>query len=185
MQHDPIDASLVDFDVLADWMDDAGPAGGAFEERRAARRRHAEHPGPLRARRPRLRPAPAARGTCGPRATTALRREARVLARAGRHRRAAPRALIAACADEDVLGGAVFYLMEPVRRLQPADGAARAARRRRAGPAPDGPGRGRRARRARRGRPRGRRARRLRPARRASWSGRSAAGCRSWSPTTH
>ena len=41
----------------------------------------------------------------------------------------APR-LIAACTDETVMGGAVFYLMESVARLQPHDDAPAAARRR-------------------------------------------------------
>lgn len=112
MQPEQIDRALVDFDVLAGWMDGEGLPGGPFEDvepltggtqntlvrfRRGGRdyvlRRG---PGHLRAR-----------------TNDVLRREARVLAALDGTDVPAPR-LIAACPDESVMGGAVFYLMTPV-----------------------------------------------------------------------
>ncbi|MGH3392495.1 MAG: phosphotransferase family protein, partial [Actinomadura sp.] len=107
-----IDQAVVDFSVLAEWMDGQGLPGGPFEDvellgggtqnilirlRRGGRtyvlRRPPRH---LRAK-----------------SNEVLRREARVLAALDGTGVPAPR-LIAACPDEQVMGGAVFYLMTPV-----------------------------------------------------------------------
>ncbi|POM23701.1 Phosphotransferase enzyme family protein [Actinomadura rubteroloni] len=107
-----IDPELVDFDVLAAWMDGRGLPGGPFEDvapltggtqnvlvrfRRGGGdyvlRRGPRH---LRAR-----------------TNEVLRREARVLTALNDTDVPAPR-LIAACPDETVMNGAVFYLMTPV-----------------------------------------------------------------------
>ncbi|WP_306434473.1 phosphotransferase family protein [Actinomadura roseirufa] len=112
MQPEQIDPALVDFAVLAGWMDARGLPGGPFEDvaplsggtqnllvrfRRGGRgyvlRRGPAH---LRAR-----------------TNEVLRREARVLAALEGTGVPAPR-LIAACPDETVMRGAVFYLMTPV-----------------------------------------------------------------------
>jgi aminoglycoside phosphotransferase (APT) family kinase protein len=104
-----IDRAVVDLSVLAGWMDEQGLPGGPFEDvellgggtqnilvrlRRGGRdyvlRRPPRHP---RAK-----------------SNEVLRREARVLAALDGTGVPAPR-LIAACPDEDVMGGAVFYLM--------------------------------------------------------------------------
>ncbi|WP_240489758.1 phosphotransferase family protein [Actinomadura atramentaria] len=107
-----IDPAVVDFDVLGRWMDGRGLPGGPFEDvapltggtqnvlvrfRRGGRdyvlRRGPRH---LRAR-----------------TNDVLRREARVLTALDGTDVPAPRVL-AACDDESVLSGAVFYLMTPV-----------------------------------------------------------------------
>ncbi|GAA1549199.1 phosphotransferase family protein [Actinomadura kijaniata] len=107
-----IDPELVDFAVLAGWMDRQGLPGGPFEDvtplsggtqnvlvrfRRGGRdyvlRRGPRH---LRAR-----------------TNDVLRREARVLSALDGTDVPAPR-VIAACPDETVLNGAVFYLMTPI-----------------------------------------------------------------------
>lgn len=112
MQPEQIDPALVDFAVLARWMDDQGLPGGPFGEitplaggtqnvlvrfRRGGRdyvlRRGPAH---LRAR-----------------TNEVLRREARVLSALDGTDVPAPRT-IAACPDETVMNGAVFYLMTPV-----------------------------------------------------------------------
>ncbi|MGV9776054.1 phosphotransferase family protein [Streptosporangium sp. NPDC003464] len=108
-----IDLNAIDFGALGTWMDGQGLPGGAFE-----------HVGPVAGgtqnimvrferggasyvlRRPPLHPRAAS--------NEVLRREARVLAALRDTPVAAPR-LVAACADETVMGDAVFYLMEPVR----------------------------------------------------------------------
>ncbi|MFF5207383.1 phosphotransferase family protein [Streptosporangium sp. NPDC000396] len=108
-----IDVSVIDLDALAAWMDGQGLPGGAFErvepmtggtqnimvrfDRGGASYVLRRPPLHLRAR-----------------SNEVLRREARVLAALKDTPVAAPR-LIAACADETVMGGAVFYLMEPVQ----------------------------------------------------------------------
>ncbi|GAA2639423.1 phosphotransferase family protein [Actinomadura fulvescens] len=107
-----IDPALVDFDVLARWMDGQGLPTGPFEDvtplsggtqnilirfRRGGEsyvlRRGPKH---LRAR-----------------TNDVLRREARVLSALDGTGVPAPRVL-AACPDESVMNGAVFYLMTPV-----------------------------------------------------------------------
>jgi aminoglycoside phosphotransferase (APT) family kinase protein len=112
MQPDHLDPSLVDFGVLAGWMDARGLPGGPFErvERlgggtqnvlvrfRRGDREYVLRRGPAHLR---------------PKSNDAMRREARVLAALRDTLVRAPR-LVAACDDESVLGGAVFYLMEPV-----------------------------------------------------------------------
>ncbi|WP_338742884.1 phosphotransferase family protein [Actinomadura luteofluorescens] len=112
MQPEQIDRALVDFDVLAGWLEARGLPGGPFEdvERLAGgtqntlvrfRRGGRDYvlrrgPGHLRAK-----------------TNEVLRREARVLGALDGTDVPAPR-LIAACPDETVMGGAVFYLMTPV-----------------------------------------------------------------------
>jgi len=112
--HQParIERALVDFDVLAGWMAEHGLPEGPFEDvevlgggtqnvlvrfgrggRRYVLRRGPRH---LRAR-----------------TNDVLRREARVLSALEGTGVPAPR-LIAACPDENVMHGAVFYLMAPV-----------------------------------------------------------------------
>jgi aminoglycoside phosphotransferase (APT) family kinase protein len=117
MQHDPIDASLVDFGVLADWMDDRALPGGAFEkvERLGGGTQNILVRFCRGDREYVLRRPPA---HLRPRSNDALRREARVLAALDGTGVRAPR-LIAACTDEDVMGGAVFYLMESVHGFNP------------------------------------------------------------------
>lgn len=107
-----IDPTIVDFPVLAAWMDGEGLPGGPFEDvaqlgggtqnvlvkftrggRTYVLRRGPRH---LRAK-----------------SNDVLRREARVLAALDGTDVPAPR-LLAACQDEQVMGGAVFYLMTPV-----------------------------------------------------------------------
>ncbi|MBW8486125.1 phosphotransferase family protein [Actinomadura parmotrematis] len=108
-----LDPALVDFGVLGAWMDREGLPGGPFEDvaplaggtqnvlvgfsrggRDYVLRRGPKH---LRAR-----------------TNEVLRREARVLAALDGSGVPAPR-VIAACPDENVMNGAVFYLMTPVR----------------------------------------------------------------------
>src|SRR5207244_1365972 len=103
---------LVDFAALARWMDGQGLPGGEFEEVEQltggtqnilVRFRRGGVTYVLR------------RGPRHLRAKTneVLRREARVLTALDGTGVPAPRVL-AACADEQVLGGSVFYLMTPV-----------------------------------------------------------------------
>lgn len=112
MQPEQIDRALVDFDVLAGWMDAQGLPGGPFEhvetlaggtQNTLIRFRRGGRDYVLR------------RGPTHLRARTndVLRREARVLAALDGTGVPAPR-LIAACPDESVMNGAVFYLMTPV-----------------------------------------------------------------------
>lgn len=112
MQPDQLDPSLVDFRGLADWMDARGLPGGPFErverlgggtQNILVRFRRGEREYVLRRGPAHLRP----------KSNDAMRREARVLAALRGTPVRAPRP-IAACEDESVLGGAVFYLMEPV-----------------------------------------------------------------------
>jgi aminoglycoside phosphotransferase (APT) family kinase protein len=117
MQPDHIDSSLVDFAVLADWMDGAGLPGGAFErvERLGGGTQNVllrfAHGGrEYVLRRPPKHPRP--------RSNDALRREARVLAALDGTGVRAPR-LIAACTDESVMNGVVFFLMESVAGFNP------------------------------------------------------------------
>jgi aminoglycoside phosphotransferase (APT) family kinase protein len=113
LQPERIDPALVDFGVLADWMDAQALPDGEFTgvetlgggtqnvlirfergDREYVLRRPPRH---LRRR-----------------SNDALRREARVLSALDGTGVRAPR-LIAACLDESVMGGAVFYLMERVQ----------------------------------------------------------------------
>lgn len=112
MQPEQIDPALVDFGVLAGWMDDQGLPGGPFEDVRPLAggtqntlvrfgrggRGYVLRRGPVHLR---------------ARTNDVLRREARVLAALDGTGVPAPH-LIAACPDESVMGGAVFYLMTPV-----------------------------------------------------------------------
>lgn len=112
-----IDPALVDFVAVGAWMDEqqlpggpigaVGPIGGGTQNvllrftrggREYVLRRPPEH---LRAV-----------------SNETLRREARLLGALHGTGVPAP-GLIAACTDESVLGGAVFYLMEPVRGFNP------------------------------------------------------------------
>jgi aminoglycoside phosphotransferase (APT) family kinase protein len=111
-QPDRIDRSLVDFDVLADWMDGQGLPSGPFEHVRVLAggtqnvlvrlsrggERYVLRRGPQH-----LRPA----------SNRVMRREMEVLAALAGTDVPHPR-FIAGCRDETVMGGAVFYLMEPI-----------------------------------------------------------------------
>ncbi len=115
-----VDPELVDFQVLAAWMDDQGLPCGPLERIellgggtqnvlvRFARagREYVLRRGPRHLR---------------PKSNDALRREARVLAALADTDVPHPR-FIAACLDERVMGGAVFYLMEPVLGFNPTTG---------------------------------------------------------------
>lgn len=117
-QPDVVDRSVVDFAVLARWMDERGLPGGPFADvrrlaggtqnvmlafRRGGRayvlRRPPEH---LRRK-----------------SNDALVREMRVLAALADTPVPAP-GFIAGCPDPDVMGGAVFYLMEEVDGFNPS-----------------------------------------------------------------
>jgi aminoglycoside phosphotransferase (APT) family kinase protein len=107
-----IERALVDFEVLAGWMAEQGLPGGAFEDVeplgggtqnvlvrfRRGGREYVLRRGPRHLR---------------TRSNSVLRREARVLAALDGTDVPAPR-VIAACPDENVMHGAVFYLMTPV-----------------------------------------------------------------------
>jgi aminoglycoside phosphotransferase (APT) family kinase protein len=117
VQPDHIDPSVVDFGILADWMDGEGLPGGAFErverlgggtQNVLVRFRRSEREYVLR--RPPVHPRP--------KSNDALRREARVLAALDGTGVRAPR-LFAACPDETVMNGVVFYLMESVHGFNP------------------------------------------------------------------
>ncbi len=113
-----IDAELIDFDVLGPWMDDAGLPRGEFSsvETLAGGTQNVllkfERGGGtyVLRRGPRF---------LRPKSNEVMRREQRMLrALSGtdiRHPR-----LIAGCEDETVMGGAVFYLMEPVDGFNPS-----------------------------------------------------------------
>jgi aminoglycoside phosphotransferase (APT) family kinase protein len=104
--------ALVDFAVVAEWMDSQGLTGGAIQDVRPidggtqnvllrftrGGRSFVLRRGPRHLR---------------PNSNDVLRREMRVLAALAGADVPHPR-LIAACPDESVLGDAVFYLMEPV-----------------------------------------------------------------------
>ncbi|WP_433239739.1 phosphotransferase family protein [Streptosporangium sp. CA-135522] len=108
-----IDVRAIDFDALGAWMDEQGLPAGAFERVEPVAGgtqnimvRFDRGGASYVLRRPPLHPRA--------RSNEVLRREARVLAMLRDTPVAAPR-LIAACTDETVMSGAVFYLMEPVR----------------------------------------------------------------------
>jgi aminoglycoside phosphotransferase (APT) family kinase protein len=107
-----IERALVDFEVLARWMAERGLPGGPFEDVallgggtqnvlirfRRGGREYVLRRGPRHLR---------------TRSNEVLRREARVLAALNGTDVPAPR-VIAACLEENVMPGAVFYLMTPV-----------------------------------------------------------------------
>jgi aminoglycoside phosphotransferase (APT) family kinase protein len=115
-----IDTSLIDFDILSSWMDGEGLPAGPITAVEAltggtqnvllkfARggRTYVLRRGP-----PHLRPT----------SNDALRREARVLSTLAGTDVPHP-GFIAGCMDEAVMGGAVFYLMEPVEGFNPSSG---------------------------------------------------------------
>lgn len=115
-----IDRGLVDFDVLAAWMDERGLAGGAIEHVRQLAggtqnilirftrggRDYVLRRGPQH-----LRPA----------SNEVLRREQRVLTALAGSEVPHP-GFIAGCTDETVMHGAVFYLMEPIEGFNPSTG---------------------------------------------------------------
>ncbi|MDN3351259.1 phosphotransferase family protein [Actinomadura sp. DC4] len=117
MQPDHIDAALVDFGVLADWMDGRSLPGGPFErvERLGGGTQNILVRFWRGDREYVLRRPPA---HLRPKSNDALRREARVLAALDGTGVRAPR-LVAACDDEKVMGGAVFYLMESISGFNP------------------------------------------------------------------
>ncbi|GIH92698.1 phosphotransferase family protein [Planobispora siamensis] len=107
-----IDVNVIDLDVLGAWMDGQGlPVGefGVVEPVAGGTQnvmlRLTRGGVPYILRRPPLH--------LRARSNEVIRREARVLAVLKDTPVAAPR-LVAACPDETVMGGAVFYLMEPV-----------------------------------------------------------------------
>lgn len=113
-----IERELVDFDIVGAWMDSQGLPSGEFgdvapigggTQNVLLRFTRAGHEYVLRRPPKHLRAA----------SNEVLRREARLLGALGDTDVPAPR-LIAACTDESVLGGAVFYLMEPVAGFNPA-----------------------------------------------------------------
>jgi len=104
--------NLVDVEVLASWMDDRGLAGGPIEQLKPVgggtqnvmvRFRRGGREFVLRRGPRHLRP----------KSNDALRREIRVLGALADTDVACPR-IVAGCEDERVLGGSVFYLMDPV-----------------------------------------------------------------------
>jgi len=115
-----IPRALVDFDVLGGWMDGQGLPTGVFESVRMLAggtqnilirferggRRYVLRRGP-----PHLRPA----------SNDVIRRESRVLAALAGTEVRHP-GFIAGCQDETVMGGAVFFLMEPVEGFNQAAG---------------------------------------------------------------
>lgn len=117
LQPPQVDVYLVDFAVLSDWMDARGLPGGPFRDveqlgggtqnvlirfERGGRAYVLRRPPPHRRRN----------------SNEVLRREARVLAALEETDVPALR-LVASCPDESVMGGAVFYLMEPVDGFNP------------------------------------------------------------------
>lgn len=107
-----IDTGLVDFDILERWMDSQGLPGGPFAGVRLlaggtqnvlVRFERGGRDYVLRRPPRHLRP----------KSNDALRREGRVLAALAGTDVPHP-AFLAGCFDETVMGGAVFYLMEPV-----------------------------------------------------------------------
>lgn len=109
---------MVDFTVLAGWMDEQGLTGGPFSgvevitggtQNMLIRFRRGGREYVLRRPPRHLRD----------KSNEVLRREARMLAALAETEVPVPR-LIAACPDETVLGGAVFYLMEPVDGFNPS-----------------------------------------------------------------
>ncbi|WP_083874153.1 phosphotransferase family protein [Nocardia paucivorans] len=112
-----VDRDLVDFTVVGKWMEEQGLTTGEFEEVtalgggtqnimlrfRRGGREYVLRRGPAHLR---------------PKSNDVIRREARLLGALNDTDVRAPR-VIAACADETVLGGAVFYLMEPIVGFNP------------------------------------------------------------------
>ena len=115
-----IERELVDFEVLAAWMDAQGLPRGEFEQvsplsggtQNTLLRFHRGGRDYVLRRGPRhLRPA----------SNEVLRREQRVLTALAGSEVPHPR-FIAGCLDETVMGGAVFYLMAPVEGFNPSTG---------------------------------------------------------------
>jgi aminoglycoside phosphotransferase (APT) family kinase protein len=115
-----VDPALVDLDVLAAWMDAQGlPRGPITDAELLAggtqnvlvRFSRGGRSYVLRRPPPHLRPS----------SNEVLRRESRVLAALAGTDVPHPR-FVAACPDETVMRGAVFYLMEPVDGFSPATG---------------------------------------------------------------
>lgn len=117
-QPEAVDPSVVDFAVLGRWMDGQGLPGGPFEDVRELTggtqnvmlalgrggRRYVLRRPPVHLRR---------------KSNDALVREMRVLAALAGTPVPAP-GFVAGCADPDVMGGAVFYLMEEVDGFNPS-----------------------------------------------------------------
>ncbi|NMN94731.1 phosphotransferase family protein [Antrihabitans stalactiti] len=115
-----VDRDLVDFAILAQWMDGQGLCAGSFDNvapigggtqnvmLRLTRggREYVLRRGPRHLRR---------------KSNDVIRRESRLLTALNKTDVPAP-TLIAACDDETVMGGAVFYLMEPIDGFSPATG---------------------------------------------------------------
>ena len=115
-----INPALVDFAILGDWMDAQGLPRGEFEHVRPLaggtqnmliRFERGGRDYVLRRPPPHLRAA----------SNDVLRRESRVLAALGGTGVRHPR-FIAGCPDDTVMGGAVFFLMEPIEGFNQASG---------------------------------------------------------------
>ena len=115
-----IDPALVDLVVLGRWMDAQGLPPGAIERAEVlaggtqnvlVRFARGGREYVLRRPPPHLRPS----------SNEVLRRESRVLSALASTDVPHPR-FVAGCPDETVMGGAVFYLMEPVAGFNPATG---------------------------------------------------------------
>ncbi len=115
-----IEPALIDFAILAAWMDEQGLPRGPFRNVQTLaggtqnvllRFECAGRDYVLRRPPPHLRP----------KSNDALRREARVLSALAGSDVPHP-GFIAGCMDETLMGGAVFYLMEPIEGFNPANG---------------------------------------------------------------
>jgi aminoglycoside phosphotransferase (APT) family kinase protein len=119
-QPETVDRDLVDFEILAEWMDGQGLSGQGFDNvapigggtqnvmLRLTRggREYVLRRGPRHLRR---------------KSNDVIRRESRLLTALNSTDVPAPK-LIAACDGDTVMGGAVFYLMEPIEGFSPATG---------------------------------------------------------------
>jgi aminoglycoside phosphotransferase (APT) family kinase protein len=119
-QHEAIEREVVDLDLLAGWMDDRGlPAGpiedveplGGGTQNVLLRLRRGRETYVLRRGPKHLRKA----------SNDVMRREMQVLAAIAGTDVPHPR-FVAGCTDETIMGGAVFYLMEPVDGFNAAVG---------------------------------------------------------------
>ncbi|MCX5042669.1 phosphotransferase family protein [Aldersonia sp. NBC_00410] len=116
-QPDGVDRELVDFAVVAEWMDRQGLPGGRIENvapigggTQNVLMRFSRGGEEFVLRRPPRHQRP--------KSNEVLRREARLLAALADTNVPTPE-LVAACPDEAVLGGAVFYLMRPIDGFNP------------------------------------------------------------------
>ncbi len=120
MSNHGVDPAVIDFGILARWIDDERLAPGEIESVEALaggtqnvmlKFRRGGRSFVLRRGPPHLRP----------RSNDVIRREMRVLSALAGSDVPHP-GFIAGCPDENVMNGAVFYLMEPVDGFNPANG---------------------------------------------------------------